>query len=284
MALNEQLAPGGIEWTRIKNVDGTTRRGFTWNVVAGCLHDCEWNMPGGQRAECYAKTIAEQKFKAAYPKGFAHDYWHPKRLDEPKKVEEGAGIFPDSMADLFGHWVSREHLYAVLDVMEATPQHVYQCLTKNAQGYFNNAVELPSNLWAGVSSPPDHMWGKELSQHKKERFLHTALGILSDIHTERGITSWMSFEPLSQDWTDIVYQYPKAIQWAVIGAASNGNRYYPPEESHVRNLIELLDDRGVSVFFKGNMKSLAWAAANWREEFPIQRAEVAEPPEQLSLF
>ena len=62
MAMNEQKAPMGIEWTRIPNSDGTIRRGFTWNPIAGCLHDCQWNI-AGQRAECYAKTIAE-KFTA----------------------------------------------------------------------------------------------------------------------------------------------------------------------------------------------------------------------------
>lgn len=266
--MNEQKPPGMIEWTRIKNPDGTIRRGLTWNPIAGCLHDCEWVMPSGERAECYAKTIAE-KFTAAYPDGFAAYYWHPKRLGEPKRIKEGAGIFPDSMSDLFGRWVQCDHLYAVLDVMEATPQHIYQCLTKNAIGYNNHSVELPLNLWAGVSSPPDYMWDKELSQRQKERYLHRALGILSDVHVDRGLTTWMSFEPLSQDWAGIVYQYPKAIQWAVIGAASNGRTYYPPEETHVRSLIELLDERGVRIFFKGNLKSLPWAREHWREEFPV---------------
>jgi protein gp37 len=268
MPLNEQRAPAGIEWTRIKNADGTTRRGFTWNPIAGCLHDCEWVMPNGQRAECYAKTVAE-KFTSAYPSGFAHYYWHPNRLIEPERLTEGAGIFPDSMSDLFGNWVQREHLFAVLNVMEDTPQHIYQCLTKNAPGYNKYRVELPANLWAGVSSPPDHMLGTDLAQHQKERYLHRALGILSDLHDERGITTWMSFEPLSQDWTEIVREYPHALKWAVIGAASNGKTYYPPEESHVRSLIEVLDDRGVAVFFKGNLRSLKWAAQNWREDFPV---------------
>lgn len=271
--MNEQKPPNAIEWTRIKNPDGSVRRGFTWNPVAGCLHDCEWVMPDGKRAECYAKTVAE-KFTTAYPNGFADYYWHPKRLDEPKRQLEGAGIFPDSMSDLFGHWVRQTHLYAVLDVMEATPQHIYQALTKNAQGYYNHSVELPKNLWAGVSSPPDHMWGNELNQRQKERFLHKALTVL-DMVRERGLVTWMSFEPLSQDWTQIVYQFPKALKWAVIGAASNGSKYYPPEEAHVRALLEVLDDHGVAVFFKGNLRSLKWATDNWREDFPVFEATLA---------
>lgn len=266
--MNEQKAPAGIEWTRIKNADGTVRRGFTWNPVAGCLHDCEWTMPDGQRAECYAKTIAE-KFGHAYKEGFAHYYWHPERLREPTRITEPAGIFCDSMSDLFGRWVDRDHLFAVLDVMDNTPQHIYQSLTKNAQGYYTWQVELPVNIWPGVSSPPDHMWGKDLNLRQQVRYLNKALGILSDARVARDLTTWMSFEPLSQDWSEIVYEYPRALRWAVIGAASNGRTYYSPEEAHVRALIEVLDNQGVPVFFKGNLRSLPWATANWREEFPV---------------
>lgn len=265
MALNEQKAPMGIEWTRIRNADGTIRRGFTWNPIAGCLHDCEWNI-GGKRAECYAKTVAE-KFTAAYPDGFAAYYWHPKRLNEPLKMTEGVGIFPDSMSDLFGNWVKVEHLYQVLSVMHKTPQHIYQTLTKNTVGY--NAVNrLPLNMWPGISSPPDHMFKQELSDKQKEAYLHRALKTLSGL-SERGYTTWMSFEPLSQDWSHIVAQYPGALRWAVIGAASNGRTYYPPEEKHVRNLLDVLDTQSTKVFFKGNLKSLEWARNNWREDFAV---------------
>lgn len=285
MALNEQFAPNGIEWTRIRNADGSVRRGFTWNPVAGCLHDCEW-IVNGQRAECYAKTIAE-KFTGAWSQGFAHDYWHPERLTDPIKQVEAAGIFPDSMADLFGNWVDRLHVIAVLDVMRQTPQHIYQSLTKNAPGLLKYAqmCELPPNLWAGISSPPDHMLGNDLNDHQKERYLQKALGNLQEIHQDHQCTTWMSFEPLSQDWAHIVAQYPGALQWAVIGAASIGRTYLPPEEKHVRNLIDVLRAQNVRIFFKGNMRSLKWAANNWLEEFPgapvIERLPVVE---QQSLF
>lgn len=78
----------------------------------------------------------------------------------------------------------------------------------------------------------------------------------------------MSFEPLSQNWSSIVAEYRDSLRWAVIGAASNGRTYYPPEEAHVRALIEVLDDHNVPVFFKGNLRPLPWAVANWRDDFP----------------
>jgi protein gp37 len=265
MPMNEQKAPKGIEWTRIRNPDGTMRKGFTWNPIAGCLHDCEWNI-AGQRAECYAKTIAE-KFTAAYPDGFAAYYWHPKRLREPLNQTDPAGIFPDSMSDLFGSWVQREHLLQVLDVMRQAHWHVFQALTKNTVGY-NSVDNLPLNLWPGISSPPDHMFKKELKDKQKQAYLHRALKTLQKL-AQTGYTTWMSFEPLSQDWAEIVAQYPGALKWAVIGAASNGKAYYPPEEQHVQNLLNVLDSEQVPVFYKGNMKSLLFARCHWREEFPL---------------
>ena len=64
-----------INWTRIFRLlkDGTIIRtdGYTWNPVGGCLHKCEWQMPDGNIATCYAKDIAE-RFTAAYPNGFEH--------------------------------------------------------------------------------------------------------------------------------------------------------------------------------------------------------------------
>lgn len=264
MPMNEQRPPMGIEWTRIPNADGTFRKGYTWNPIAGCLHDCEWNI-AGQRAECYAKTIAE-KFTAAYPDGFASYYWHPKRLREPGAIAEPAGIFPDSMSDLFGNWVEAEHLAQVLEVMRKAHWHIFQALTKNTVGY-KSVENLPLNMWPGISSPPDHMFKKELSDRQKQAYLHTALKTLQTL-AHRGYVTWMSFEPLSQDWADIVSQYPGALRWAVIGAASNGRTQYPPEEQHVRNLLTVLDNEQVPVFYKGNMRSLPFAQQNWRVEFP----------------
>lgn len=56
--------------------------------------------------------------------------------------------------------------------------------------------------------------------------------------------------------------------WAIIGAASNGNKYYPPKQVHYDNLIEVLAHAIVPVFLKGNMKSLFEDSNDWREEFP----------------
>jgi len=266
--MNEQKAPAGIEWTRIRNPDGTFRRGFTWNVFTGCLHDCEWDI-AGERAECYAKTLAGRWNGRGYPNGFAATYYHPERLDLPKKYSEGAGIFPDSQSDLFGQWILKDwrlQFEGVLQTMRDTPQHIYQTLTKNTTGY-RQVDGLPKNLWLGISSPPDHFVGTNLSDKGKRNYLHSAFETLGQKAAD-GYVTWMSFEPLSQNWAEFVEANPGALKWAVIGAASNGSTLYPPEEGHVRALIEVLDAQGVAVFFKGNMRSLPWARDHWRDDFP----------------
>jgi len=147
--MNKQKPGKGIEWTN-----------YTWNPIAGCRHGCQWRMPDGSIAECYAKTIAERVAQDFYPDGFESHYWHPDRLDEPSKVRKPSRIFIDSMSDLLGTWVPRDQIIAVLEVCAQNPQHSFQLLTKNAP-----AIEqwvFPANVWVGVSSPPDFMCGKQL--------------------------------------------------------------------------------------------------------------------------
>lgn len=270
--LTEQLASSrsSIEWTRIRDRDGHVRRGFTWNAVGGCVHDCAWEMPDGTRAECYAKTLAESpRMKdTAYKNGFAAHYWRPHILNAPKKLTEGAGIFPDSMSDLMGFKVPEDHRRQVFEVMRDTPQHIYQLLTKNAPMYNKCVGIIPKNVWAGVSSAPDWMYGKRLNQTQKERYLNKALEVMTGLR-ENGYTTWMSIEPLTGMWVvNELMKYNAALDWVVVGAASDGRRYIPPEEKVLRALLDEMDEWRVPVFFKGNLRSLPWAALNWREEFP----------------
>lgn len=270
--MNKQGAVGGIEWTRRKLPDGTVLPGYTWNVMGGCEHECEWVMPNGDVAECYAKTVAERLAHKSYPQGFAHHYFHPERLEEPLKLTQPAGIFLDSMSDLMGHWVPSEQIAQVLDVCRRAHWHTFFLLTKNPKR-LKEFSPFPPNVWVGASSPPDHFMGKQLSQHQQETMLRVALNTLSEIEAS---VKWMSFEPLSWDVAPIVARYPDVLDWVVIGAASNGRNQYPPSEKFLKHLLTVLDIQDVPVFYKGNLRSLPAAAANWREEFP-------SPQERLPL-
>jgi protein gp37 len=220
--MNKQKAPRGIEWTRIKTEDGVLD-GYTWNPVGGCKHGCEWDMPDGSKAVCYAKTIAERVALGAYPHGFEHHYWNAERLNEPLKAKKSAGIFMDSMSDLMGHWVDEKQIRRVLDVCKSADWHVFQMLTKNAPRLLK--FVFPENVWVGVSSPPDVMFGKRLSRGQQAQMLKRSLDVLQQVNVP---VRWMSFEPLSWDVSTVVANSPNVLNWAVIGAASNGRNEYPP--------------------------------------------------------
>lgn len=256
--MNKQKTGAGIEWTQPFG-----RTGYTWNPIAGCHHDCQWNMPDGTTAICYAKTVAERLAQQAYPHGFAHHYWHPERLDEPRRITTPAGIFLDSMSDLMGAWVPQDQIQHVLDVCRQTPQHIYFLLTKNAPRL--KQFTFPDNVWVGASMPPDSINRKALLPHQQRQMLRI---ILRTLHSVNASVKWMSFEPLSWDVADMVADHPGALNWSVIGAASNGRNQYPPEEAHVKALLTVLGQQQVPVFYKGNMASLAMTRTDWRAEFP----------------
>jgi protein gp37 len=254
------LWQGGIEWTRWIEPDGTIRPGFTWNAVGGCEHDCEWQMPDGNWAQCYAKTVAHGAAMKAYPEGFKSHYWRPHLLKEPRKVKETAGIFLDSMSDLMGANVPTEQIDQVIEVCRQAHWHRFFVLTKNAPRLLK--FDWPSNCIVGVSMPPTKMHGQVLTFGQQVAYTAKALKVLTELRG-RGLTTWMSFEPLSWNVAPLVADAPGALTWAVIGAASKGRTLYQPAATDVQGLLDVLDRQGVAVFFKGN---LAWSP--WREAFP----------------
>ena len=240
---------GGIEWTHVFG-DGT---GYTWNPVSGCEHDCQWTMPDGQIAGCYAKAVAEKlRSDKFFPHGFEQITFHPERLKEPGKKKDPSGIFLDSMSDLMGANVLVEYIVKVLDIVRSNPQHVFQLLTKNAPRLLKFKDLFPSNLWVGVSTPPDFMFGKPLSRQQQEAMLRTTLGVLASLDSP---VRWLSAEPLSWDISPVLSDYPGAINWIVVGAASDGPRYFPPNETDLVNVLAETARQNIPIFFKGNMKS-----------------------------
>ena len=260
MNKQKKAAGPGIEWTD-----------YTWNPIGGCQHGCRWEMPDGSVAICYAEDVAEGVASPAYPNGFAHHYWNPVRLQKPLKLKTPARVFLDSMSDVMGHWVPDEQIEQVLEVVRAAHWHTFQLLTKNAPRLLK--FDLPPNLWVGVSMPPSIMFGKPLSEHQQRRMFAGCLGVLSKLKVP---VRWVSFEPLSFDVAPLLDDDPP-LEWAVIGAATNGRKAYQPESGWVSGLLSRLDERGIPVFFKGNLE---WSL--WREEFPGQDVEV--PSGQMRLF
>ncbi|NLC23915.1 MAG: phage Gp37/Gp68 family protein [Oxalobacter sp.] len=122
---------------------------MTWNPVTGCTKlspACK---------NCYARPIAERLQKQGVP-GYANGFvvtLHPKRLGQPTRRRKPTFYFANSMSDLFHADVPDDFLDKVMDVMRATPQHLYMVLTKRAERlpvYFSSRP-CPPNLWLGVT-------------------------------------------------------------------------------------------------------------------------------------
>jgi protein gp37 len=261
---NKKNPCGGIEWTHYFG----PRSGYTANPVRGCRHGCRWVMPNGDIAICYAEAIATNLATKAYPGGFAHVTWHPDELAEIRSHTEPCGIFIDSMSDLFGQDVQPEWLDEVIQTIRACPQHVFFSLTKNPsrfrqfQGISN---PWPSNWLVGISYPPTFMFGKRWTLAQQRVWFEKAL---LNLCASPAQSRWVSVEPLSLDLSDILDSYRTELCFAVIGAASNGPKYYQPDRDIFRRTLHAFN--GMNVFFKGNLdRNLAVeVAGKWREEFP----------------
>jgi protein gp37 len=261
--MNKQKLPKGIEWTRIKREENgqlIELQGYTWNPTGGCKHGCTWQMPDGSITECYAKTIAE-RFTSAFDKGFEEHYWRPHQLNEPLKLKTPAGIFVGSMADLFGHWVPKEQICQVLEVMKKADWHIFQTLSKFPIRLpeFN---PFPDNVWVGVSLPAGHL----MSETGGARALKAYLGHMAKIQAKTRFMSieplWFEAAPVFEAWITEHGRLP--FEWVIIGAASNGSKIYQPKKEWVQHLLDIMDELNIPVFFKGNLE---WN--EWREQFPV---------------
>src|SRR4051794_24210524 len=116
-----------IEWTEA-----------TWNPTTGC----DKTSPGCDN--CYALTLAKRLKAMGQPKyqndgdprtsgpGFALTL-HEDALEIPIGWRDPHVIFVNSMSDLFHQDVPDEFIRRVFDVIERTPRHTYQLLTKRSK-------------------------------------------------------------------------------------------------------------------------------------------------------
>jgi protein gp37 len=170
------------------------------------------------------------------------------------------------MSDMFGQKVKAEWIDATLAMIRECPRHIFFSLTKNPSR-LKHFSPFPGNLWVGMSSPPSFMFGKELSVQQQRVWFAKGLRELAKIDAS---VRWVSLEPLSIDLSDILLANREIINWAVIGAASDGPRTFQPDKLVLHNTLRALT---CPVFFKGNLdrKLADEIAGRWREEFPPER-------------
>lgn len=212
----------GIEWTD-----------KTWNPTTGC------NKVSPGCKFCYAEAITK-RFKKSFPNGFRFTL-HEDRLGEPLRWRKPSRVFVNSMSDLFHEDMPLDFLQRVFDVMERSPKHVFQILTKRHERLVELAPSLswPENVWMGVSVETQQYTTRVdyLRQvPAKVRFLSCEPLLepldlnLSNIHwVITGGESGPSHRPIEVDWVRAIRDQCKAAnvaffhkQWGGVRPKTNG--------------------------------------------------------------
>lgn len=216
-----------IEWTEL-----------TWNPVAGC----SVISPGC--TNCYAMRLAGRleamgvdKYAGTTRRTGGRHRWNGRivldyaALQNPYGWKRSRLVFVNSMSDLFHEDVPIPFIRNVFDVIQKTPQHTYQVLTKRAErlAELDSILEWPDNLWMGVSV-------------ENTGFLHR-VDILRRCNAR---TKFLSLEPLLGPLAELKLD---AIDWVIVGGESGpGARDVSAE--WIRPIRDLCVRSGVAFHFK----------------------------------
>lgn len=206
-----------IEWTEA-----------TWNPTTGCT-----KISAGCK-HCYAESMA-RRLKAIGTVGYENGFRFntvPSRLYEPLKKKKPTVYFVNSMSDIFHEKMPLDYLDKIFSVIEQTPWHTYQLLTKRADNMYDylSKREIPKNVWLGVTveNKFDGVPRIELLRNLKATVL------------------FLSFEPLLEDLGKIDLTN---IDWVIVGGES-GTQARPMDKSWVENIKSQCDANDVAFFFK----------------------------------
>ncbi len=205
-----------IEWTE-----------NTWNPVTGC------DKISSGCLNCYAERMAGRLQKMGnekYSDGFKLRL-HPDCLEDPYQLKKPSRIFVNSMSDLFHKDIPLEYIKQVFAVMNNTPMHTYQILTKRGDVLAAYAEEFSwtPNIWMGVSV-------------ENIEALHR-MDCLREINAK---VKFVSFEPLLGELGHINFQ---DIDWAIVGGES-GWHARPMDITWVENIQKQCDEQNVMFYFK----------------------------------
>uniref|UniRef100_UPI0032175824 DUF5131 family protein n=1 Tax=uncultured Draconibacterium sp. TaxID=1573823 RepID=UPI0032175824 len=206
-----------IEWTEA-----------TWNPTSGCT-----KISAGCK-HCYAESMA-RRLKAigtvGYEDGFRFSIV-PSRLNEPLKKKKPTVYFVNSMSDIFHERMPLDYLDRIFSVIEQTPHHTYQLLTKRADNMFDylSKREIPKNVWLGVTV-----------ENK-----YDGLPRIEKLRNLKATVLFLSVEPLLEDLGQVNLTN---IDWVIVGGES-GNQARPMDKTWVENIKKQCDDNDVAFFFK----------------------------------
>ncbi|MER3463958.1 MAG: hypothetical protein C4329_05625 [Chitinophagaceae bacterium] len=210
------MAQSNIEWTEM-----------TWNPTTGCdkiSAGCKY---------CYAEVMAKRLQAMGmekYKDGFELRI-HEDALLVPYEWKKPKIVFVNSMSDLFHKDVPLEFIQKVFTVMNNTPQHTYQILTKRADRLYelHNKLNWTTNIWMGVSVE---------NEKAKER-----IDFLRETNSK---VKFLSCEPLIGP---LFHVNLSNIHWVIVGGES-GRKVREIKEQWVWEIREQCAEQGVAFFFK----------------------------------
>ncbi|MFA5649332.1 MAG: phage Gp37/Gp68 family protein [Bacteroidales bacterium] len=206
-----------IEWTEA-----------TWNPSTGCT-----KISAGCK-NCYAESMSN-RLKAIGTIGYENGFEFctvPSRLNEPLKKKKPTVFFVNSMSDIFHEEMPVDYLEKIFTVIESTPHHTYQVLTKRADRMFEyfSKNKVPKNVWLGVTV-----------ENKSQ-----GLPRIDYLRKLKASVLFLSVEPLLENLGDINLQN---IDWVIVGGES-GNKARPMDAKWVINIKDQCEKSDVAFFFK----------------------------------
>lgn len=205
-----------IEWTE-----------YTWNPVTGCTKISLGCM------NCYAERMAKRlqaMGQSNYSNGFTVTL-HENSLNIPLRWKHPSIVFVNSMSDLFHEDVSLPFIKKVFDVMNQSPHHIFQVLTKRSDRLLKLSTKLtwPSNIWMGVSI--------ENSDYSYR---------IDDLKMTPAKVKFLSMEPLLGPVPLLNLQ---GINWVIVGGES-GPKARTMNENWVIQIKNHCINSNVPFFFK----------------------------------
>lgn len=213
------MAKSSIEWTQ-----------ETWNPTTGCTK------LGTECSNCYAEKetnrMKSNPKQVKYHAGFDVVVEHRDTLQEPLIWKKPTVVFVNSMSDLFHDDVSLEFIKDVFKVMNDTPQHTYQVLTKRAKNLAKYSDELTwtDNIWMGVSV------GVNATKHR-----------IKELRKCGAKNKFISVEPLLEQVDEMNIE---GIDWVIVGGESGHNNARPIEREWIVRMRDICEEQNVPFFFK----------------------------------
>ena len=171
------------------------------------------------------------------------------------KTPSGGLVFVVSMGDLFGDWVPREWILAVLDRARRARGKTFLFLTKNPARYHEFLEQFPENSILGVTieTNRDDLAAK-VSRAPPPSERYKAMKNLPWPH------KMVSIEPVLEFDVEVMVEWMRGIKPEIvyIGYDNYNNRLPEPSLAKTLELVERL--RGITQVVEKNMRRAWWEA------------------------